>query len=88
MEKVMAQIQTITLPAKTSTILVNGTGQRVWIQGQSFYLGGSNVNSDNGIFIHGNDNLIDLGNIAFGEKIYAFSTHENTITVFYYTTAV
>lgn len=84
----MAQIQTITLPANTSTILVNGTGQRVWIQGQSFYLGGSNVNSDNGIFIHGHDNRIDLGNIAFGENIYAFSNHENAITVFYYTTAL
>ncbi|MFL0574956.1 hypothetical protein ACH0BK_28705 [Priestia megaterium] len=83
----MAQIQTITLPAKTSTILVNGTGQRVWIQGQSFYLGGSDVNSHNGILIHGNDNLIDLGNVAFGETIYAFSKHENTITVFYYKTA-
>ncbi|MDM5295328.1 hypothetical protein QUF81_19645 [Peribacillus simplex] len=84
----MAEIQTITLSANTSTILVNGTGQRVWIQGNSFYLGGSDVNSNNGISIHGHDNLIDLGNITFGENIYAFSNHENTITVLYYSTAV
>jgi hypothetical protein len=85
----VATIQKIKIPAKTPTIIINGNGQRVWIQGGLFYLGGSDVNSKNGIFIKGDDGLIDLGNVAFGETIYAFSKRKNNIvTVLYYRTVL
>ncbi len=82
----MATIQKITIPAGSRTILVKGDGRRVLIQGNSFYLGESDVNSDNGIFINKDNKLIDLGNVSFGETLYAFSKKQNTLTVFYYKT--
>jgi hypothetical protein len=83
----MATIQKIKIPAKTPTPLVRGNGLRVWIQGGSFYLGGSDVDSGTGIFIKKRKNqFIDLGNVALGETIYVFSKRKTTLTIFYYTT--
>ena len=82
----MATIQTITLPANTATVLVEGDGRRVLLQGGLYFIGGSDVDTDSGIFLSGGHELIDLGNVAFGETIYAYSEYDNTVTVFYYTT--
>ncbi|MFP3886470.1 hypothetical protein U8V97_13545 [Priestia filamentosa] len=80
----MATIQTVTLPANTATVLVEGDGRRVMLQGGLYFIGGSDVDSDSGIFFSGSE-VIDLGNVAFGETIYAYSNDNNVITVFYYT---
>ncbi|MGG3573426.1 hypothetical protein ABES25_22585 [Bacillus gobiensis] len=82
----MATIQKVTVPADTPTVIVNGDGRRVWVQGGTFYLGGSNVDPDNGIFLSGGNEFLDLGNVAITETIYAYSSADTTITVFYYTT--
>jgi hypothetical protein len=82
----MATIDKVTVPANTPTVIVNGDGRRVWVQGGTFYLGGSNVDPDNGIFLSGGTEFIDLGNVALLETLYAYSTAETTITVLYYTT--
>jgi len=82
----LATIQTITLPANTATVLVEGDGRRVLLQGGLYFIGGSDVDSNNGIFLSGGHEVVDLGNVAFGETIYAYSDDSNSVTVFYYTT--
>jgi len=84
----MATVQKITLPANTATLIIIGDGRRVAIQGGQFFIGGSNVDLDNGMFISGGRDFVDLGNVALGETIYAFSDSENFITIFRYTTTL
>jgi hypothetical protein len=82
----LATIQTISLPANTATVLVEGDGRRVVLQGGLSFIGGSDVDPSTGVFLSGGHELVDLGNVASDETIYAYSEYNNTVTVFYYTT--
>lgn len=85
----MATFQKITLLAGVPTLIVTGTGQRVLVQGSTFYLGASDVNIGYGIFISVGtlvNDYIDLGRVVNGETLYAISEFDNEISVLYYST--
>ena len=57
------------------TLLFTGTGEKVLMQAGQMYVGGSDVSTDNGVFLSGYyGDYFDLGVVAVGEEVYGLST--------------
>ncbi|WP_110112747.1 hypothetical protein [Bacillus sp. CGMCC 1.16541] len=82
----LATVQRVVIPANTPTLIVTGNGNRVFLQAGVIYIGASNVDTTNGVFISGTRELLDLGHIATGETLYGYSETDNVALILTYST--